>query len=123
MLIASSPVEIEAKAEAAGMPQDAHDAALRMFHALTDQIGQATAALGTPFDDWPNHRFYFSDKSDEMAALLQGLGARPDIIDVAQGASNPSGPPSGLYVKDSQAPYVGVLVAHENHEGYLSKFQ
>ena len=41
MLIASSPVEIEVKAEDAGLSQEAHDLALRMFHALTDRMAQA----------------------------------------------------------------------------------
>ena len=120
MLVASSPVEIEAKADDAGFPADAHETARRMFHDLTNRLGQATAALSVLHEDWPNHRFYFGTEGDEMSALLDGLGGRADIVDVTHGL--PDRPPTvaGLYIQDTQDPFIGVLVGHENHEGYRS---
>ena len=118
MLVASSPVEIEAKAEAAGFSQDAHDTAQRMFHDLTDRLGQATVALSVLHEDWPNHRFYFGTKGTEMSALLDGLRSRPDVLDLTHGLPERPAALSGLYIQDTQDPFIGVLVGHENHEGY-----
>lgn len=118
MLIAASPVEIETRAEEAGLSPEAHETALQMFHALTDQIGQATAALGTPREEWPTHRFYFGRADGEMAALLHGLEAREDLFDVTHGWSDVPGAAAALYVQQAAAGFMGVLVAHETHEGY-----
>jgi hypothetical protein len=118
MLVASSPVEIEAKAEEAGLSPEAHDAAQRMFHHLTDRIAQATVALSVLHEDWPNHRFYFGTSGDEMAALLDGLRSRPDIVDVTDSLPARPGAVSGLYAQQTDGPFLGVLVGHENHEGY-----
>ena len=118
MLVASSPVEIEAKAEEAGFSREAHDTAQRMFHRLTDRLGQATVALSVLHEDWPNHRFYFGTQGAEMSALLEGLQSRPDIVDVTLGIPNKLATVSGLYAQQTQDPFVGVLVGHENHEKY-----
>lgn len=118
MLVASSPVEIEAKAEAAGFSQEAHDTAQRMFHHLTDRLGQATVALSVLHENWPNHRFYFGTKGGEMSALLDGLRSRPDILNVTDGVPDRPAAVSGLYVQQAEDPFVGVLVGHESHEGY-----
>ena len=118
MLVASSPVEIEAKTEAAGFSQEAHDTAQRMFHDLTDRLGQATVALGVLHEDWPNHRFYFGTQGAEMSALIDGLRSRPDILDLTHGLPDKPAAVSGLYIQEAQDPFIGVLVGHENHEGY-----
>lgn len=121
LLVASSPVEIEAKAEEAGFPRDAHDTARLMFHDLTDRIGQATVALGVLHEDWPNHRFYFGTPGADMSALLDGLRRRADILDVSAAVPEaPSGPVAGLFIREELGEFVGVLVAHENHEGLHS---
>ena len=117
MMVASSPVEIEAKAEEAGLPVAAHYIARRMFHDLTDRLGQAAIALALPYRDWPSHRFYFGTAGTEMSALIDGLRSRVDIVDVTDGA--PDRPPSltGLYVQDMHEMFVGVLVGHADHHG------
>ena len=120
MLVASSPVEIEAKAEEAELPREAHDVARRMFHDLTDRLGKAAIALDVPHEDWPNHRFYFGTAGAEMAALLDGLRARPDILDVTDGLPGRPAAVSGIYIHQEQAPFIGVLVGHQNHEGMRS---
>jgi hypothetical protein len=118
MLLASSPVEIEAKAEAAGFSQEAHDTAQRMFHDLTDRLGRATVALSVLHEDWPNHRFYFGTQGAEMAALIDGLRSRPEILDLTSGVPDKPEAVSGLYLQEAEGPFIGVLVGHENHEGY-----
>src|SRR5260370_27008643 len=79
MLVASSPVEIEAKAAAAELPREAHDVARRMFHDLTDRLGQAVIALAVPHEDWPHHPFYFRTPGREMSSLLDRLQARAHL--------------------------------------------
>lgn len=119
MLVASSPVEIEMKAE--GFSPEAHDAARRMFHELTDRLGRAIAALEVLHEDWPNHRFYFGTVGAEMSALLDGLRCRSDILDLTSGLpARLPGPVSGLYMQETQDAFIGVLVGHENHEGLHS---
>ena len=86
MLIASSLVEIETKAEEAGLTREAHDMTLRMVHALTDRI----------------------------SALLHGLGGWADILDMTHGVPDTPGTPSGLYAKEAQALFVGILAAHRH---------
>jgi hypothetical protein len=121
LLIASSPVEIEAKAEEAGMPQAAHDLALALFHALTDRLGQAARLLPHMDPSWPSHHFYFGRSGhQELAWLLEGLLERPDFIEVADGVPSPSAAPSGLFVRQSREGFTGILVAHESHEGLPS---
>ena len=89
-----------------------------MFHDLTDRLGQAIVALGVLHEDWPNHRFYFGTPGAEMSALLDGLGARADILDVTSGVPGQLGASgSGLYIQEAQDGFIGVLVGHQNHEG------
>src|SRR3954452_11320522 len=115
MLVASSPVEIEAKAEATGFSQEAHDTAQRMFHELTDRLGRATVALSVLHENWPNHRFYFGTQGAEMSALIDGLQSRPEILDLTQGLPDDPAAVSGLYIQETRHPFIGVLVGHENH--------
>jgi len=119
MLVASSPVEIEAKADEAGFAPDTHDMARRMFHDLTDRIAKEAIARERQHEDWPNRRFYFGTSGQEMAALIQGLQAREDIVDVRTGKTRQQ-TPSGLYAQEEDGAFVGVMVAHQNLEGLLS---
>ena len=118
MLVASSPVEIEAKTEEAGFSQEVHDIAERMFHDLTNRLGQATITLSVLHENWPNHRFYFGTQGAEMLALIDGLRSRPDILDVGHGVPAKPEADAGLYIQDTQGPFIGILVGHESHEGY-----
>ncbi len=120
MLIASSPVEIEAEADQAGLPPAARDAARVLFHRLTDRLGQAVATLSVAHHNWPTHRFYFGTRSDSLAPLLAGLEARSDIADVSGALPADPGRLAGLYCRDTEGGCEAVLVGHESHEGYLS---
>ena len=120
LLIASSPVEIEAKAEEAGLARAAHDLALSLFHDLTGRLGAAARALPGEAAHWPSHRFYFAEVGEpELAALVEGLAARPDFMEVG-GAAYGDGQPAGLFVREERGGHVGVLVGHESHEGVRS---
>ena len=120
LLIASSPVEIEAKAETAGLARPARDLALALFHGLTDRLGHAARSLPGQAAHWPSHRFYFArDDEPEMAALLKGLEERPDFAEVG-GAPYDGQQPAGLFVRDARDGYCGVLVGHESHDGLRS---
>ena len=121
LLIASSPVEIEAKSEAAGLPPAVHDLALALFHELTDRLGQAARQLPEADTSWPTLRFYFADSgSDAMKALLDGLQQRADFVEVAAGAGSSPAEPAGLFVRRSRDGFTGVLVRHESHDGLPS---
>ena len=120
LLIASSPVEIEAGAEESGLPRGAHDLALALFHDLTDRLGKAARALPGGAAHWPSHRFYFAEAAEpELAVLLQGLAARPDFAEVGAAAYDGT-QPAGLFVREVRGGYAGVLVGHEGHEGLRS---
>lgn len=120
LLIASSPVEIEARAEEVGLPRAAHDVALALFHDLTDRLGKAARSLPGQATHWPSHRFYFAEAAEpELAALLQGLADRPDFAEVG-GPAYDGRQPAGLFVRDARDGYAGVLVGHESHEGSRS---
>ena len=121
LLIASSPVEIEAKSEAAGLPRPVHDLALALFHELTDRLGQASRQLPEADTSWPTLRFYFAGSgSAAMTALLDGLRQRADFVEVAEAAASPPAAPAGLFVQRSREQFTGVLVRHESHDGLPS---
>ena len=121
LLIASSPVEIEAGAEESGLPRAAHDLALALFHDLTGRLGHAARALPGGAAHWPSHRFYFAEAGEpELAVLLQGLAARPDFAEVGGAAYEGGGQPAGLFVREARDGHVGVLGGHESHEGLRS---
>ncbi len=78
VLTAGSPVEIEAKAEAAGLPESDRDTALALFHELTSRLelellDHSSSNGGEP---WPRHRFWFGG-----AAAVAGMVARLRSLD------------------------------------------
>ena len=91
LITAASPIEIQAKADEAGLSQDARDAALRLFHDLTSRIG--LAAVGLHRDDgeeWPRHRFYFGPGGGSLADLAETLRAAATAQGGAGGALDPA---------------------------------
>ncbi len=87
MLSAGSPVEIEAKAEAAGLPEVDRDAALALFHDLTSRL--ELDLLETPSDGgepWPRHRFWFGPAAavEAMAKRLRGAADVAEAPDTAE---------------------------------------
>ena len=118
ILIASSPVEIDAKADAAELPREASEIARQMFHELTDRLGEAVIALEMQHKDWPKHRFYFGTDGTEMTELLNGLAAQSGVLDVTISLKTKHSDLAGLYIQERQGSFVGVLVGHQNYEGF-----
>jgi hypothetical protein len=112
MLIASSPVEIEAKADEAGLAPDARTAALHLFHDLTSRLELTSPALDAEGgDDWPRHRFYFGPSNGGITGLLEALRTGPQSSEVTA-----SGPPADdaartLFITGKDGAFAGVLVA------------
>lgn len=84
MLAAGSPVELDAKTEAAGLDEADRDVALALFHDLTSRLEmtlqQSPSDGGEP---WPRHRFWFGpqDKVSAFADTLRrmdGVAEPPD---------------------------------------------
>ena len=89
MLIASSPVEIEASADEAGLDPGARVAALHLFHDLTSRLELSSPALAAEGgEDWPRHRFYFGVAAGSIAGLLEALRTGPQTAEVT--ASGPA---------------------------------
>ncbi len=120
-LSAASPIEIEALADAGGLPAPARAAALALFHDLTSREELAALALpdagsgqaGAGHHDgaeWPAHRFLFGEAAD-LAPVLDRLRGMPDAAELG-GADAPEGRmPGTLFVVGSQDGFTGVLLA------------
>ena len=125
-LSAASPIEIEALADAGGLPAPARAAALALFHHLTSR--EELAVLGLPDSapvrpgsgqaeaghhdgaEWPAHRFLFGEAAD-LAPVLDRLRGMPDAAELG-GADAPEGRmPGTLFVVGSQDGFTGVLLA------------
>ena len=121
LLIASSPVEIEARAVEAGLTPQAHDLARALFHELTDRLGQAARLMPDNETGFPTNRFYFADSTNaELAALLEGLRRRPDFTELAENLPAAPGETTGLFASRSQDGLTGLLVKHDTHDGLPS---
>ncbi len=130
-LSAASPIEIEALADAGGLPAPARAAALALFHDLTSREELAALALPDPAPgrpgsgqagsgqagaghhdgaEWPAHRFLFGEAAD-LAPVLDRLRGMPDAAELG-GADAPEGRmPGTLFVVGSQGGFTGVLLA------------
>lgn len=118
-LSAASPIEIEALADAGGLPAPARAAALALFHDLTSREELAALALpdagpggGGRHDgaEWPAHRFLFGGAA-ELAPVLDRLRGMPDAAELG-GADAPEGRmPGTLFVVGGQDGFTGVLLA------------
>ena len=121
LLIASSPVEIEAKAAEAGLSREVHDAALALFHELTDRLGQAARLMPGQETGFPTNRFYVANSTNgELAALLEGLRRRPGFTELADTLPTAAGETTGLFASRSRDGLTGLLVKHDTHDGLPS---
>jgi hypothetical protein len=111
LMIAASPVEIEAKADEANLPQDARQAALRLFHDLTSRLELASIELDrADGEEWPRHRFYFGPEQGEVARLLDALRGQPDTAELTSSSSG-AGSPDTLFITGSDGAFAAVLIA------------
>lgn len=109
LLTASSPVEIEAKAEEAGLSPDGRTAALRLFHHLTSRLELAAIdAEAHGGEEWPRHRFWFA-RAGDVAVLLDALRAQPGVAEAAQAQGADA--QDVLFVSGTDSGYAGALVA------------
>lgn len=123
-LIASSPVEIAAKADEAGLPQDARDAAARLFHELTSQLGLAAAAPDRQDgEEWPRHRFLFGPANGDVGRLADHLRGQDGVAEVTSASSAGEAPPDTLFVHGSEGGFEAVLVASDNRDLLRSVLQ
>lgn len=104
MLAAGSPVEIEAKADAAGLTPDERDAALTLFHELTSRLELSLLAVepdgGEP---WPRHRFWCGE-----AAAVDAFAGR---LRAAEGVAEAPATAAVAFVTASAGPWHAVLAA------------
>lgn len=119
ILSAASPVEIMARADSLGLPAQAREAALALFHALTSReelaaIDVPAAAGGQPGTHdgsrWPAHGFVFGSPA-ELAPVLAVLRRHPGAAELAVGVAGPASAPGLLFLTGQQEGFAGVLVA------------
>ena len=110
LLAAASPIELEAEADAAGLPAAALKAGLELYHSLTAALGlRSLAAEQEEPTDWPVHRFLLSDADGaDPAHQLEGLGHARHVSRTL-GADEVA--PSILYADAQQGTYHGLLIA------------
>ena len=121
LLSAASPVEIMARADSLGLPAQAQEAALALFHALTSReelaamdVPETAAAGGEPGTHggsrWPAHGFVFGSPA-ELAPVLAALRRHPGAAELAGGVAGPASAPGLLFLTGQQDGFAGVLVA------------
>ncbi len=112
LLIASSPVEIEAELDGASGSGGFHDQALKSFHQLTSDLELASLDLRTAHGaEWPLHRFYFGPDAGPVAGVVRALGTSPDAWSVPAGPHSNAALPPALFVHAGAGGFTGVLVA------------
>lgn len=124
ILSAASPVEIMARADSLGLPAQAREAALALFHALTSREELAAmdvpAASGQPGmhdgSRWPAHGFIFGSPA-ELAPVLDALRRHPGAAELAVGVAGPASAPGLLFLTGQQDGFAGVLVAGTDLQG------
>ena len=108
LLVAASPVEIQAEADEAGLAPDAREAALHLFHELTTRLGVAD---GGSAEEWPSHRFFFGRQDGPIGGLLGALRTRPGTAEVAALPARGADAPGTLFTAASNGSFAAVLLA------------
>ncbi|MGI4944313.1 MAG: hypothetical protein ACRYHQ_27780 [Janthinobacterium lividum] len=127
VLSAASPVEIMARADSLGLPAQAREAALALFHALTSR--EELAAMDVPEaagsqpgthdgSRWPVHAFVFGAPA-ELAPVLAALRRHPGAAELAGGVAGPASAPGLLFLTGQQDGFAGVLVAGADLESLV----
>ena len=126
LLSAASPVEIMARADSLGLPAQAREAALALFHALTSR--EELAAMGVPEaaaggqsgthdgSRWPAHGLVFGSPA-ELAPVLAALRRHSGAVELAGGVAGPASAPNILFLTGQQDGFAGVLVAGADLQG------
>ncbi len=112
LMIAASPVEIEAKADEAGLARDARVAALSLFHDLTSRLELAVLDLDQAGDaEWPRHRFYFGPERGEIRRVLNEIREQPDAAEVTTARPPADVASDALFITGSDGAFTAVLIA------------
>jgi hypothetical protein len=112
LMTAASPVEIEAKADEAGLSPNARGAALGLFHDLTSRLELAALDLDQAGgEEWPRHRFYFGPRLGEIGRLLDALREQPDTREVTTAPPLDGAAPHALFIVGTDGEFEAVLVA------------
>ena len=126
ILSAASPVEIMARADSLGLPAQAREAALGLFHALTSR--EELAAMDVPAaaggsepgthdgSRWPVHGFMFGSPA-ELAPVLAALRRHPEAAELTGGVGGLASAPGVLFLTGQQDGFAGVLVAGADLQG------
>lgn len=121
ILSAASPVEIMARADSLGLPAQAQEAALALFHTLTSREELAAMDVPSPAEAgsepgthdgsrWPAHGFVFGSPA-ELAPVLSALRRHPGAAELTGGVARPASGPGLLFLTGRQDGFAGVLVA------------
>ena len=126
LLSAASPVEIMARADSLGLPAQAREAALALFHALTSReelaamdVPEAAAGSQSGTHDgsrWPAHGFVFGSPA-ELAPVLAALRRQSGAVGLGGGVAGPAWAPDSLFLTGQQDGFAGVLVAGADLQG------
>ncbi len=127
LLSAASPVEIIARADSLGLPAQAREAALALFHDLTSReelaamdVPETAAASGQPGTHdgsrWPAHGFVFGSPV-ELTPVLAALRRHPEAAELTGGVAGPASAPGLLFLTGQQDGFAGVLVAGADLQG------
>jgi hypothetical protein len=111
LLIASSPVEIEAKADEAGLGEEFEERAIALFHDLTGDLDLLSLDLRKEqAAEWPNHRFYFGRMSGGIGKVLAALQTVPDAMRLEKGSRRPRAP-AILCIHREAGEFAAILLA------------
>jgi hypothetical protein len=111
LIVASSPVEIEAKVDETGFDKEVEAHALALFHELTSDLELLSLGLRKEYQaEWPKHRFYFARAPSSIAQALAALLRRPDAWRV-EPAAHPEGRPAVLFLHREAGEFAAILVA------------
>ena len=112
LMIAASPVEIEAKADELGLAQAARDAATRLFHELTSQLELSSFRLRADGgQEWPHHLFLFGATGGAVTRLRDSLAGRDGVADVTAVKRHQPAKPHTLFICGAEGTFSGVLIA------------
>ena len=112
LMMAASPVEIEAKADELGLGSDARDAAARLFHELTSQLELSSFRLRADGgQEWPSHLFLFGPTDGRITEIRDRLAARDGVADVTAVKRRQRESPETLFICGAEGTFSGLLIA------------
>ena len=115
LMAASSPVEIEAKADEAQLPDEARQAGLRLFHDLDEQA--RTGRHRTGDEGWRGvaaPSFLFRTERWRDREAYRRAQERPDAVEMTASPPRDETTAGTLFIAGSDGKFAAVLVACAN---------